>query len=419
MDYLPRILDSLLDSALARSGAVQIKGPKWCGKTETAKQKASSVLHLQDPDNVRTYLGLAETKPSLLLEGATPRLIDEWQMAPSLWDAVRTTVDIRKKPGQFILTGSSTPLEAGMHSGVGRISRLVMRPMTLMESQDSSGAVSLGDLFNGQHDIGAISNIDIESIAHLLCRGGWPAAVTAADQESALMQAVDYIDGLIDSDVSRMDGVSRNSTRMRALVRSYARHIATQSSLSTIASDLELGVGQLSANTVRDYVDALSRAFVIEDLEAWNPALRSATAIRTTPTRHFIDPSLGAAILGATPARLLRDFESFGLMFESLCIRDVRVYSQRLDGVVFHYRDKTGSEADAVIVLRDGRWGLIEVKLGEKQVEPAANNLKKLAERIDAQKMGSASFLMVLTGGAAAYRRDDGVLVVPLGVLGP
>ncbi|MDO4258233.1 MAG: DUF4143 domain-containing protein [Actinomycetaceae bacterium] len=419
MDYLPRILDSLLDSALARSGAVQIKGPKWCGKTETAKQKASSVLHLQDPDNVRTYLGLAETKPSLLLEGATPRLIDEWQMAPSLWDAVRTTVDIRKKPGQFILTGSSTPLEAGMHSGVGRISRLVMRPMTLMESQDSSGAVSLGDLFNGQHDIGAISNIDIESIAHLLCRGGWPAAVTAADQESALMQAVDYIDGLIDSDVSRMDGVSRNSTRMRALVRSYARHIATQSSLSTIASDLELGVGQLSANTVRDYVDALSRAFVIEDLEAWNPALRSATAIRTAPTRHFIDPSLGAAILGATPARLLRDFESFGLMFESLCIRDVRVYSQRLDGVVFHYRDKTGSEADAVIVLRDGRWGLIEVKLGEKQVEPAANNLKKLAERIDAQKMGRASFLMVLTGGAAAYRRDDGVLVVPLGVLGP
>ena len=385
--YMARIADGVLAEALAVSGAVQVKGPKWCGKTATSLQQAAS--------------------------------IDEWQMAPQLWDAVRFAVDLRGEPGQFILTGSSTPTVGGAHSGVGRIAPMVMRTMTLFESEDSSGRISLQRLFDGEEEVADVAPLDVEDIARVLCRGGWPAAVTAGAAPVPGRLARTYVEGLIDSDVARMDGVLRNSTRMRALMRAYARHVSTQASQTTIAADLAVNDGAMAPNTVSDYLDALSRAYVVEDLPAWNPALRSKTAIRTSPTRHFVDPSIGAAVMRWTPADLLRDFETFGLQFESLCVRDLRVYAEAIDGTVFHYRDKTGLEADAVIVLADGRWAPIEVKLGSRQLDEAATHLRRLRERVDADRMGEPSFLAVVTAGATAYRRDDGVLVIPLACLRP
>lgn len=296
---------------------------------------------------------------------------------------------------------------------------MVMRTMTLFESEDSSGRISLQRLFDGEEEVADVAPLDVEDIARVLCRGGWPAAVTAGAAPVPGRLARTYVEGLIDSDVARMDGVLRNSTRMRALMRAYARHVSTQASQTTIAADLAVNDGAMAPNTVSDYLDALSRAYVVEDLPAWNPALRSKTAIRTSPTRHFVDPSIGAAVMRWTPADLLRDFETFGLQFESLCVRDLRVYAEAIDGTVFHYRDKTGLEADAVIVLADGRWAPIEVKLGSRQLDEAATHLRRLRERVDADRMGEPSFLAVVTAGATAYRRDDGVLVIPLACLRP
>lgn len=296
---------------------------------------------------------------------------------------------------------------------------MVMRTMTLFESEDSSGRISLQRLFDGEEEVADVAPLDVEDIARVLCRGGWPAAVTAGAAPVPGRRARTYVEGLIDSDVARMDGVLRNSTRMRALMRAYARHVSTQASQTTIAADLAVNDGAMAPNTVSDYLDALSRAYVVEDLPAWNPALRSKTAIRTSPTRHFVDPSIGAAVMRWTPADLLRDFEAFGLQFESLCVRDLRVYAEAIDGAVFHYRDKTGLEADAVIVLADGRWAPIEVKLGSRQLDEAATHLRRLRERVDAERMGEPSFLAVVTAGATAYRRDDGVLVIPLACLRP
>ena len=296
---------------------------------------------------------------------------------------------------------------------------MVMRTMTLFESEDSSGRISLQRLFDGEEEVADVAPLDVEDIARVLCRGGWPAAVTAGATSVPGRLARTYVEGLIDSDVARMDGVSRNSTRMRALMRAYARHVSTQVSQTTIAADLAVNDGAMAPNTVSDYLDALSRAYVVEDLPAWNPALRSKTAIRTSPTRHFVDPSIGVAVMRWTPADLLRDFEAFGLQFESLCVRDLRVYAEAIDGTLFHYRDKTGLEADAVIVLADGRWAPIEVKLGSRQLDEAATHLRLLRERVDANRMGEPSFLAVVTAGATAYRRDDGVLVVPLACLRP
>ena len=416
-EYIPRIADGVLARLLRESGAVQIKGPRWCGKTATAEQAAASCIYLQDPDQGANYLQLASTKPSLLLEGDEPRLIDEWQMAPQIWDAVRFAIDRGHGRGRFILTGSATPRksEQPAHSGIGRIARMSMRTMSLFESGESSGDISLSSLFEGERDIGAIVNLDIEAIAHAICRGGWPEAVIEADRDVALSMARNYISQLLESDIEEMDGISRNKTWMRAILRSYARNVSTEASLSTIASDMQ---GEPpSRDTVSDYVDALNRACVFDDLQAWNPRLRSKTAVRTSSTRHFCDPSLAAAVLGATPSKLLWDFETFGLLFESLCVRDLRVYIEALGGSVYHYRDKTGLEADAVLVLDDGRWALVEVKLGSGTIDDAAKHLKKLADRIDADHEGQASFLMVLTGTPTAYRRDDGVLVVPVGCL--
>lgn len=416
-DYWPRVADDLLDRALRSSGAVQIVGAKWCGKTATAEQKSASQVFLQDPDDGPALIALADTRPSVLLEGPEPRLIDEWQVAPQLWDAVRFAVDRGRGKGRFILTGSATPKKRPKHTGVGRIARMHMRPMSLFESRESSGAVSLRQLFDGNHEVAAMVERTVEDLSFSLCRGGWPEAVTEPDAEVALEQARNYVEELLDSDIDELDERKRNSMWLRAIMRSYARNISCEASQATIAADMQ---GEPpSENTVADYLDALKRAYVTEDLPAWNPALRSKTAVRTSPTRHFCDPSVAAAMLGATPHALLRDFNTFGLLFESMCVRDLRVYASALRGSVYHYRDKTGLEADAVVVLNDGRWGAVEVKLGSRQIEEGAKHLLKLANRVDADVEGTPSFLMVLTGQQTAYRRDDGVLVVPLAALAP
>lgn len=421
-EYRTRIIDESVKEMLTVMGAIQIKGPKWCGKTSTGRQHANSTLFLQDPDEGPHYLEVAALKPSLLLEGDTPRLVDEWQMAPQLWDAVRFVVDQRGIPGQFILTESSVPTVYGTHSGIGRIFPLVMRTMTLYESGESSGQVSLKALLDGEKDIAAIAALDVEDIARVICRGGWPASVV---QRSPLLDKVPgylaqaYVSSLVDSDISRIDGVRRRSDTMSAVMRSLARHVSTQALNATIAADLAVNDASISPNTLSDYLGALDRAYVTENLTAWNPQLRSRTAVRTSMTRHFVDPSIGTAIMRWSPQDLLRDTETLGQQFESLCVRDIRVYAQANDATVHHYRDKTGLEADIVITTADGRWAPLEVKLGSRQLDEAASHLKKLADRVDTDRMGQPAFLGILTAGKTAYRRDDGVLVLPLSCLRP
>lgn len=417
MAYLQRICDKLLASELKASGAVLIEGAKWCGKTSTAQQAARSSLYMQDPDKTSSYLAAADTKPSLLLNGETPKLIDEWQMAPVLWDAVRFEVDKRNKPGQFILTGSAVPSDNLVaHTGTGRISRLLMRPMSLWESGDSNGSISLKELFDKNTDISATSDLSIEKIAFLICRGGWPASVSQ-ENESALKMATNYVESVINMDVQRVDGVEKNPERVRMLLRSLARNISIMVSGQTIMADMESNDIGISEKTLSSYLNALRRIFVIEDTPAWMPSLRSKTAIRTSPKRNFVDPSIATAVMRTNPSGLLNDFETFGFMFESLCTRDMRIYAQANDGAVFHYRDKNDLESDMIISLRDGRWAPVEVKLGNKQIDEAAKNLLSLQSKINTEKMGKPSFLMVVTGGEFAYKRDDGVLVVPIGCL--
>lgn len=414
--YLPRVADTRLDDALRSSGAVHIKGPKWCGKTETGIHHTRSQIYLQDPDKSPALLAMADSKPSELLIGDRPRLIDEWQMAPQLWDAVRFAVDREKVRGGYVLTSSSTPKIRPAHTGVGRIAPLEMSTMSLLETGESTGAVSLLSLFEGTLDIAQVAGLDVDDYARVICRGGWPEAVVSESRGDAGGMARDYVLELLDSNINEMDGIRRNRTWMRQIMRSYARNVSGQASLSTIAADMQ---GEPpSAPTLSEYVDALSRAFVLNDLSAWNPRLRSKTAVRTSPTRHFSDPSIAAAVLAATPRGLLDDFETFGLLFESLCIHDLRVYASALGGSLYHYRDKTGLEADAVVVLDDGRWALVEVKMGQSRIDEGASHLLKLAERIDQTREGRPSFLMVLTSTACAYRREDGVVVVPLACLG-
>jgi len=399
-------------------GAVCIVGAKWCGKTSSAEQVAASSLYMQDPDYAKGYLSAASTQPSILLDGKTPRLIDEWQTAPVLWDAVRFAVDKRVDTGQFLLTGSAVPTDDSvMHSGTGRIARLQMRPMSLMESKESSGEVSLLELFDGKQEITAFANLDVENLAFAVARGGWPGAVTKNNSES-LDIAQQYVKAIIEEDIRRVDGVERSPARVQLFLRSYARNISTEAPLTTIRSDIAADDEPFSMVTMSDYANALKRIFVVEDLPAWQPALRSKTAIRSTPVRHFVDPSIGIAALQASPQWLLNDFETFGLYFESLCVRDLRVYAQALGGTLFHYRDKSGLEVDAVIALANGRWALVECKMGSNEEEDAARNLLALSAAVDAKKMGAPTFCMILTAGKVAYRRDDGVLVVPLGCLG-
>lgn len=418
-EYLKRIADRMLQERLAASGAVLIEGPKWCGKTRTALENSKSHLFMQDPDRAASYLKAADIKPSLLLQGDTPRLLDEWQTAPVLWDAVRFMVDQRGKPGQFILTGSAVPKDnVVQHTGTGRISRLMMRPMSLYESLESNGSVSLRALFDGQTEIDNFSTLTIEQIAFAIVRGGWPASI-GESEDIALRHAIDYVEAVINADVSRVDGIEKNPLRVRALLRSLSRNISTLATIRTIRADIALGDADesISEKTISQYLGALDRIFVTENLPAWNPALRSKSAIRTSPKRLFVDPSIAAAVMRLTPSRLLDDFNYFGFLFESLCDRDLRIYAEAIDGQVFHYRDGSGLEADAVIALNDGRWAAVEVKLGSKEIDEAAGHLLKLKDKVNTEKMREPSFLMILTGTEIAYRREDGVYVVPLGCL--
>lgn len=419
--YKPRIADALLARKLKGKGAVVVEGPKWCGKTTTAEQLAKSVLYMSKPEDLKSNLLMADIDPAGLLEGETPRLLDEWQIAPSLWDAIRFEIDHRGGVGHFILTGSSVPPRTSemIHSGTGRFSRMKMRPMSLYESMESSGRISLGDLFSQPKKIFANNSLGIDELAFLICRGGWPSSVNM-EQDVALDQAFDYFDAVVNIDISRVDDVKRDPERAKCLMKSYSRHQGTQTTYTVIRDDIAANDSDfLTEDTVYSYTNALRKIFVIEDMPAWNPNLRSKTAIRTSDTRYFVDPSIAVASLGLGPKELLGDLNTMGLLFETLCVRDLRVYADSLFGNVYHYRDKSGLECDAVVHLRDGSYGLVEIKLGgDRLIEEGSRNLKALSEKIDTTKMKEPSFLMVLTGtGKYAYRRDDGIYVVPIGCL--
>lgn len=420
-NYKERIADKILDKKLKGKGAVLIQGPKWCGKTTTAEQISNSILYMAQPEDKNQNLTLVDINPSLLLKGETPRLIDEWQIAPKLWDAIRFEVDHRRKEGQFILTGSAVPadMKEVTHTGTGRFAWLLMRPMSLYESGESNGNISLEKIFDSPAKIEGINELELEDIAYLCCRGGWPRS-TFMEKEIALEQAFDYYDAIVKSDISRVDNINRNPERVKNLMRTYARNMGTQASTETLKSDMIANDAfSLDTDTVYSYIHALKEIFVIEEAPAWNPNLRSKTAIRTSDTRYFIDPSIAVAALGLGPNDLINDLNTFGLIFETLCIRDLRVYAESINGNVYHYRDSSGLECDAVIHLRNGTYGLIEIKLGgDNLINEGAENLKKMASKIDTAKMKNPSFLMVLTAtGKYAYKREDGVYVVPIGNL--
>lgn len=421
-EYRQRIADKLLQEQLEATGAVLIQGAKWCGKTTTAEQQANSVIYMDDPTKKAAYLQMAETAPLILLEGAYPRLIDEWQLAPTLWDAARYDISRKGEVGLYMFTGSSVPADSSKitHSGAGRFGKITMRPMSLWESGDSNGNVSLAQLFQGNFTPSLSPSCDITHLAFLICRGGWPGALTLKP-ERALLQSRNYVDIVTDTDISRVDGVNRNSAFARRLLRSYSRHQGGQVPVSTLLADMRLHDDEpsLSEDTITSYINAFRKIFVIEDAEAWNPNLRSKTAIRTSDTRYFVDPSIATAVCGLGPQDLINDLNTMGLFFETLCVRDLRVYAEALDGKVYHYRDKNGLECDAVVHLRNGAYGLVEIKLGgETLIDEGARTLNSLASKIDTSKMKAPSFLMVLTGvGDYAYQRKDGVLVVPISCL--
>lgn len=434
--YKNRVADRLLAEKLEAFGAVLIEGPKYCGKTTLATQQAGSILSMADTDTLGQNLALARTNISRLLAGETPRLIDEWQIAPQFWDAVRNEVDKRNEDGQFMLTGSAVPPkpkkdESGNiieeenihHTGTGRISRLRLRTMSLWESEDSTGDVSLEELFINPGTVDGVSNIDLDRLAYLTCRGGWPKAVLKKSEKAALAQAFDYYDSVVSNDIKRVDDIDRDEELTKRIMRSYARNQGTQATVGTILADIKSnGDERMSDSTVYSYIKALKEIFVIEDSIAWNPNLRSKTAIRTSDTRYFIDPSIATAALGMGPKDLINDMETFGFIFETLAIRDLRVYADALDGKVYHYRDKNNLECDAVIHLRNGSYGLVEVKIGGTEpIREGAESLKTLSSKIDSTRMKTPSFMMVLTGiGKFAYKRpEDGVLVVPIGCLRP
>lgn len=422
MEYRARIADEMLSDMLDAMGAVLIEGPKACGKTTTAEQQAKSIIYMNDPSRQTHYRQMAEMDISLLLEGDTPRLIDEWQEVPQFWDAIRFAVDHREGRGQFILTGSAVPADksAVHHTGTGRFAWLTMRPMSLWESGDSTGGISLENLFAAPEMIAATSHIDIKRLAYVVCRGGWPSSLAMTNEKTALMQVEEYYKAIVNSDISRVDGVNRDAERSKRIMRSYARHQGMQATVTTILADIETNEAEkISTQTIDSYLTALRKIFVIEDMPAWNPNLRSKTAVRTTDTRYYTDPSIGVAALGLGPEDLINDLNTFGLLFETMCIRDLRVYADALRGTVYHYRDKSGLECDAVVHLRNGSYGLIEIKLGgEKLIEEGAKSLKALSNIIDTTRMKAPTFMMVLIGvGDYAYRRTDGVYVVPIGAL--
>ena len=419
--YKHRIADIILERKVLGKGAVLIEGPKWCGKTTTAKQLSKSILDLGDSSVLMQSSQLIEISPKALLEGKTPRLIDEWQALPTIWDCIRSEVDRRGEPSQFILTGSSVLPEAEetIHSGTGRFAYIKMRTMSLYESGESTGSISLSDLFEGKSFEVLQNEMDIDELAYLICRGGWPWA-TLIPKEVALDQAFDYVDSVVQKDIQRVDKIKRSPDRARLLLRSYARNISQQISYATIRKDmLANDASTLDEDTVADYVKALKKLFVIEDLAAWNPNIRSKAAIRTSDTRHFVDPSIGTAALRLGPKDLINDLQSFGLFFEDLVVRDLRVYAEALDGELYHYRDSSGLECDTVLHRRNGSYALLEVKIGgENRINEGAANLLALAKNIDTNKMSAPSFMAVIIGvGKYAYQRKDGVYVIPIGCL--
>ena len=419
--YKPRITDALIERKLRGKGALLIEGPKWCGKTTTAEQFSKSILYMSKPEDVSSNLMMADINPSKLLEGETPRLIDEWQIAPKLWDAVRFEVDHRENYGHFILTGSAVPPKTKeiFHTGTGRFAWIKMRPMSLYESGESTGEVSLKEMFNQPKQLSATNKLNIDDLAFLICRGGWPETVDM-DKDIALDQAFDYYNAIVNTDISRVDDVKRDPERAKRLMKSYARNQGSQTTYTVLRDDIAANDSELiTDDTVYAYTNALRKIFVIEDMPAWNPNLRSKTAIRTSDTRYFIDSSIATASLGLGPEDLIKDLNTMGLFFETMCVRDLRVYAESIDGEVYHYRDKSGLECDTVVHLRNGSFGLIEIKLGgDKLIEEGAENLKIFSRKIDTDKMKTPSFLMVLTGtGNFAYKREDGVYVVPIGCL--
>ena len=417
MKYLPRIVDKEIDELMEIMGAILIEGCKWCGKSTTGLYHAKSVIEFQNPDRKQEYDNIRNTKPSLFLNGEKPRMFDEWQMYPVVWDSVRTDVDHTGLKGQYILTGSAKPSEGEtMHTGTGRISRVLMRPMSLFESSESTGEVSFGDILAGK-DISGVSKLSLEDIASIIVRGGWPASISIKS-DAKYRIAKEYVKSLIHEEVRSVDGVERNTEKMQNVLRSLARNISTQVSNSTIEADIRNSFDDdISRPTLTDYLNTLEKLFVIEDVKATNLNLRSKYALRTKPKKFFVDPSIATAILDLKPMDLINDLNTFGFMFESLCIRDLKIYTESLGGDVTFYRDERGFEVDAILRMPSGKWGAIEIKLGAGYIDEAANNLLKFKEHVDIKKCGEPSFLLVLTGTNYSYKRDDGVYVVSIGTL--
>lgn len=426
MNYLPRIIDAILDDYLEAFGAVLLTGPKWCGKTTTASQKAKSILKLQDPDVSLGYLKTAETKPSLLLHGENPRLIDEWQMAPVLWDTVRNYVDESEKDGLFILTGSTAVDESQiMHSGTGRIARLKMLPMSLYETRESNGSISLYKLIRDKtYDIdGKVSQLSIEHLVFAACRGGWPASLSKKSDKAKLLISKAYVDSIIETDISTVDNTKRDPGKVERLIKAYARNIGTLATNKTLMDDINMNTS-LSESAFYEYVNALKRLFVIQDLPAWNPSIRSKTAIRSSTKRMFIDPSIMTSSLGLSPDFLLKDFHTFGFIFENLCIRDLTAYASSSGGKISYYNDRSNLEVDAVLHLDDGSYALIEFKLGNRAIAEGAAHLLEVSHLIrkatqlpKGRALREPEALIIITGGEIAYTREDGVKIIPIGCL--
>ena len=420
MHYIKRIIDKEIEDKLSVSGALLIKGPKWCGKTTSAMRVAKSVLEMQNPDLQENYLELANTKPSLLLAGDKPRLIDEWQIAPKIWNAVRYSVDKSSEPAQYILTGSATPVEdSSLHSGTGRFAIITMKPMTLYESGDSNGTISLSDLLSGKTDIdGKNTALTYEKIAYALCRGGWPSSIKLKG-DKALETPKNYLDVLFENDISKVDGVKRNPTLARAILKSYARQVSTIDSDKALFEDIRANYAEVSARTVVDYIETLKKLYIVEEIEAWNPNIRSKTSIRTSPKKNLTDPSLAVAALGCSCEELMLDIKTFGLLFENMVSRDLSIYARSIGGHLKHYRDRFGLECDNVIHFHNGKYALVEVKLGGARIKEAEEHLLTLKDLIlkNEQSLGKPEFLMIITGTDMAYTTENNVLVVPIGCL--
>jgi predicted AAA+ superfamily ATPase len=416
MTYQPRIADTELAALLRTTGAVVIEGPRACGKTATARQIARSEVLLDVDQAARQAVAI---DPGLILDGPTPRLLDEWQLEPAVWNHVRRAVDDRGHPGQFILTGSAVPADdITRHTGAGRITRLRMRPMTLLESGTSSGDISLSGLLSKEAARSADNGLTVHDIAREIAIGGWPG-LRGLPVDRALRAVRDYLAEVCRVDVSNVDGRRRSSDNARRLVRSLARNVATPVTATTLARDTGGSDGPLKDDTVRDYFEALARVMIVEDQPAWAPHLRSRYVLRSSPKRHFVDPSLAVAALRATPERLLADLNLLGHLFESLVVRDLRVYAQAADARVLQYRDSSGLEADAIVEAADGRWAVFEVKLGPGQIDDGAATLAKFVRRVDTRRCGPPAAIGVIVGSGYGYVRDDGIAVIPIGALGP